>query len=77
MMMNYEELKTCEFAMMLQLSEDRYRPRDCELETRAILSELRALMQPFEDRQQKERVARTAMITAQMSRGRRVEQHVR
>lgn len=64
--MTYNDLKTAETAMMIQLSEDRYRPRACELETRAILSELRALMRPFEDRQREERLARTAMIAASM-----------
>ena len=68
--MTYEDLKNLETAMMIQLSEDRYRPRACELETRAILNEVRAMLRPFEDRERDERVARTAMNAAQMPRDR-------
>lgn len=65
--MTYNELKSAEKAMMMQLSDDRFRPRAAELETLAILSEIRALIQPFEDRAREERLARTAMIAASMS----------
>lgn len=65
--MTYNDLKTAEYAMMVQLSEDRYRPRANELETRAILTEIRALLRPYEDREREERLARTATITASMT----------
>lgn len=62
--MTYDDLKNLELSLMMQLDDDRFRPRACELETRACLREVRELLAPHEDRQREERVTRSAMIAA-------------